>query len=348
MNDQATTKVMKESKNKIKVEFERTPLLQRLKAKFLNTYFLTNVVWYAFRLILLLGISYVILYPFFAKIAGSLMGQEDFIDVTVFLIPKHWTLGTYKAIFLENHYMKAFAYTFLVSFSTAIAQTLICCLIGYGLAKFKFKGNAALLLAVIITMVVPHGTVQLSMYMHFRYFDIFGLFGLLNKIGVWNQSFLVNLTGDNGIWPLILLSLTGLAFKNGLYIFLMRQFYRGVPDELEESAYVDGSGTFRTFCQIIIPLSIPMMVTIFLFAFCWQWTDNFYTELFFANAKKLVLMPDIVQIPSSLVTNYAGKNLYESAIRNTCGLMIIAPLVILYLFCQKFLVQGIERSGLVG
>ena len=197
-------------------------------------------------------------------------------------------------------------------------------------------------------MVVPHGTVQLSMYMHFRYFDIFGLFGLLNKIGVWNQSFLVNLTGDNGIWPLILLSLTGLAFKNGLYIFLMRQFYRGVPDELEESAYVDGSGTFRTFCQIIIPLSIPMMVTIFLFAFCWQWTDNFYTELFFSNAKKLVLMPDIVQIPSSLVTTYAGKNLYESAIRNTCGLMIIAPLVILYLFCQKFLVQGIERSGLVG
>ena len=196
MNDQATTKVMKESKNKIKVEFERTPLLQRLKAKFLNTYFLTNVVWYAFRLILLLGISYVILYPFFAKIAGSLMGQEDFIDVTVFLIPKHWTLGTYKAIFLENHYMKAFAYTFLVSFSTAIAQTLICCLIGYGLAKFKFKGNAALLLAVIITMVVPHGTVYLSMFMKFRYFDIFDLFGIFKGVGFTGLYYYIRKTEE--------------------------------------------------------------------------------------------------------------------------------------------------------
>jgi multiple sugar transport system permease protein len=90
-----------------------------------------------------------------------------------------------------------------------------------------------------------------------------------------------------------------------------------------------------------------MMITIFLFAFCWQWTDNFYTEVFFTN-NKTILMPDIVDIPPSLTTTYQGQNLFYSAIYNTCGIMIIAPLVIIYLFCQKFLVQGIERSGLVG
>ena len=81
------SKVLKETKNKIRVEFERTPLLQRLKAKFLSTFFLQKVVWYIVRLVLLIGISYVILFPFIAKIFGSFMGMEDFVDVTVRLIP---------------------------------------------------------------------------------------------------------------------------------------------------------------------------------------------------------------------------------------------------------------------
>jgi multiple sugar transport system permease protein len=128
----------------------------------------------------------------------------------------------------------------------------------------------------------------------------------------------------------------------------MRQFFHGVPDELEESAYVDGSGVMHTFFKIIIPLSVPMMITIFLFSFSWQWTDNFYVEMFLPTSDKYVLMPDIVEIPTSLVTNYAGQSLYYTAIRNTAGIMIIFPLVIVYLFCQKYLVQGIERSGIVG
>ena len=143
------------------------------------------------------------------------------------------------------------------------------------------------------------------------------------------------------------MSVTGLGFKNGLYIFLLRQFFMGVPDELEESAYIDGSGVFRTFFTVIIPLSVPMLITVFLFAFSWQWTDNFYTDLFFTNTK-IVLINKIVgnAPPKSLVTDYEGQKLYYAAIRNTCGLMIIAPLVIMYAFFQKYLVQGIERSGL--
>jgi len=343
-NEQTTPKVKRETKNSIKVDFERTPLLERLKAKFGTTFFLTKVIYYIFRLVLLLGISYVILYPFFAKIAGSFMGMEDFIDVTVMLIPKHWTLDTYKYIFLENQYMTAFANTLILSLTCAIAQTIVCSLVGYGLAKFKFKGNALTMLAVIISMIIPHGTIELTMFMHFRRFDVLGIFSLLGKMGIMEEGF-IQLTNTN--WPLILLSITGLAFKNALYIFMMRQFYRGVPDELEESAYIDGSGTFRTFWQIIVPLSVPMMITVFLFSFCWQWTDYFYTDLFFPNPK-MILMPDILLIPPSLQTSYAGQNMFYSAIYNTCGIMIIAPLVILYLFCQKFLVQGIERSGITG
>ena len=334
----AQPKVKKETKNKIRVDFDRTPLKDRLKAKFGNWAFYSNIIWYLFRFIILLGVSYIVLYPFFTKIAASFMSPEDFIDVTVMLIPKYPTFDQYKAVFLENNYIAAFFNTLFLSASSAILQTFVACLVGYGLAKFKFKGNNLVMAAVILTMVVPHGTVYLSMFMEFRYFDIYGIIKLLTGHTIQlTQTF----------WPLIILSITGLAFKNGLYIFMMRQFFRGVPDELEDSAYIDGSGTFRTFVQIILPLSVPMMITIFLFAFSWQWTDDFYTNMFIST-NKITLMPDIVGIPKSLETTYAGQELYYSAINNTCGLMIILPLVVLYLFCQKFLVQGIERSGIVG
>ena len=349
MNSQPTVK--KETKNKIRVEFDRTPLKDRLKAKFGNLAFYTNIVWYIFRFVILLGVSYVVLYPFFTKIAASFMSPEDFIDVTVMLIPKYPSLDQYKAIFLENDYIAAFFNTLSLSLISAILQTFVSCLVGYGLAKFKFKGNALVMGAVILTMVVPHGTVYLSMFMQFRYFDLFDFFGLFESFGY--TGIIDAIAGNGGVqltasyWPLVILSATGLAFKNGLYIFMMRQFFRGVPDELEESAYIDGSGTLRTFLQIIIPLSVPMMITIFLFAFSWQWTDDFYTNMFIST-NKIKLMPDIVGIPKSLETTYAGQELYYSAINNTCGLMIIMPLVVMYLFCQRYLVQGIERSGIVG
>ena len=354
-------KVQKETKNKIRVEFERTPLKERLKAKFLSLFFLKKVSWYFFRLVLLIGISYIVLFPFFTKIAGSFMAPEDFVDVTVRIIPKNFTLDIYKAIWTELSYVKAFTNTLILSLATAVLQTLVCCFIAYGIAKFKFKGNKLVFLAVIFSLVIPHETLRLSLFMNFRYFDILGIFKLLSGGGIelFGKQFLagINIFGKSKVftsagvvltntdWPLIILSLTGLAFKNGLYIFMLRQFFRGVPDELEESAYIDGSGIIRTFITIILPLSIPMMITVFLFSFSWQWTDDFYTQLFYTTGKK-ILMPKIIAIPTSLTTDYAGQNLYYAAIRNTCGIMIIAPLIVLYLFCQKYLVQGIERSGL--
>ena len=360
-------KVRKESKRTIKVDFERTPLKERLKAKFLSLFFLKKVLWYIIRLVLLIGISYIVLFPFFTKIAGSFMAPEDFVDVTVRLIPKHFTIDIYKAIWTELDYVQAFTNTLFLSVSTALIQTFVCCCIGYGLAKFKFKGNKLVFMAVIFSLIVPHQTLQLSLFMKFRFFDILGIFSFLDGGGIkipftdirvlqglvdvipetkalelWTSE---GLTLTNTYWPLLIMSICGIAFKNGLYIFMLRQFFRGVPDELEESAYIDGSGVIHTFLTIILPLSVPMMITVFLFAFSWQWTDDFYTELFFTTSKT-VLMPKIVGVPKSLTTDYAGQNLYYAAIRNTCGIMIIAPLIVMYLFCQKYLVQGIERSGL--
>lgn len=129
---------------------------------------------------------------------------------------------------------------------------------------------------------------------------------------------------------------------------MFRQYFKGVPDELEESAYVDGSGVFRTFITIILPMTIPMLVTVFMFSFSWQWTDNFYTDVFFTGSGP-ALMKSIISVPKTIdLSLTTASDQYSNAILNTCGLLIILPLVIIYVFAQKFIIQGIERSGITG
>ena len=332
-----------------KIKFdENTPFWVRFKYKYLNSYFAQKVLWSVFRFLLLVGISYVILQPYISKISGSFMSREDFVDVTVKIIPKSPTFDTYKAIIKENEYFKALLNTTILSLSTAVIQTIVCSVVGYGFSKFKFKGRGLLFALVIVTMVIPHKTLRTALFMKFRYFDFWGIWGAIAKLFNLSDDVtpcIANMIGT--YWPFIILSLTALGFKNGLFIFIMRQYFQGVPDELEEASYVDGAGVLRTFITIILPMSLPMMVTIFLFAFSWQWSDQFYTTLFFPTNSDWFLTK-IVKIPATLDTVYAGQTAYETAIRNTCGLLILIPLVIVYLFGQKSLVQGIERSGITG
>ena len=138
MNAQNAPKITKETKDKIRVEFDRTSKKERMRIKYLSSNFVVSVVWWIFRFIILLGLAYVVLMPFFSKITGSFMSPEDFIDVTVKYIPKYPTLDTYKAIIAESKYGTAFINTIALSLFCGVTQTFICSLIGYGFAKFMF------------------------------------------------------------------------------------------------------------------------------------------------------------------------------------------------------------------
>jgi len=341
-------KIKKETKNKIHVEFEdRTPLKERLKIKYGSKTFWLNLLVKLVRLVFLVGISYIILFPFFSKISSSFWSPKDFIQPDVKLIPKYPTLDTYKYIITENGYIQALLNTLWISAVCAVLQTLVCAFVGYGFAKFKFKGRNILFFLLLITMIVPHQILRFPMKMQFTYPQILGI----NSSPLWKAIGLQ--TGFmNSIIPVILLSLTGLAFKNGLFIFVMRQFYLGVPDELEESAYIDGSDVVKTFFRVIVPLSVPMMITIFLLSFSWQWTDTFYCDTFLGTSNINVLSDIVFKVPPTLETMSsqagANANFYTEAIHNTSGLLAITPLLILYLFCQRYLIQGIERTGIVG
>ena len=348
---ESTPIVKKETKNRISVDYEgKLSFKERLTRKLKTSNTWMKMIINIFRFILMLGVSYVILFPFVSKVAGSFMSISDVADATVALIPKNPTFDIYRYLVTDNRYFEALWNTLLLSLICALIQTFISCLVGYGLAKFKFKGNKFLFGLVIAIMIIPHGTLEIAMRRFFASFDLI----IPISLDQYSKGIIELFTGSrpdltNEFLPFILFSLGGLAFKNGLYIYLMRQFFKGVPDELEESAYVDGSGTFRTFLQIILPLSVPMMITVFLFSFSWQWTDVFYMNVFFKGDSAPWMLPNIIDnIPVHLDFEHKFMGNYEIVIHNTAGIMIILPLVILYLFGQRYLVQGIERSGLVG
>lgn len=303
-------------------------------------------VWTVIRGVIVLGICFIIIYPIIVKLSVSFMQEKDIYDITVRYFPKNFTLDNYRLVWTYMDYPIAFLNSLKLALTTSTLQLISCTLIGYGFARFKFKGKNLFFGLVIATLVIPDQTIMIPLYLHFRYFDIFGLLTIGRELRGINLL--------DTMWPFVLLSATGMGLKNGLYIFILRQFFRGMPKELEEAAYVDGAGNLRTFGTIMLPSAVPIMVTVFLFSFVWQWNDTFYSTLYLSNLK---VLPAAL---SSLANNISLANywdlgmradispFYFSMINNTGSLLMVVPLVMLYLFAQRYFVQSIERSGIVG
>ena len=151
----------------------------------------------------------------------------------------------------------------------AIATTLCAAFVGYGLARFRFKGRFLLLFVVLLSIIIPPQIIMMPLFTHFRCFEVYGVIELLTGKTVSMM---------NTYWPSFLLSITGFGFRSGLFILLMWQFYRGIPHELMEAAYVDGAGVYKTYFHIVFPLGRSLRITIFLLALSWSWTDTFYAN----------------------------------------------------------------------
>lgn len=301
-----------------------------LKKKKRKKLVLGKLLWAFFRTVLIFGICYIILKPFIFKILMSFFGEYDLFDLTVKYIPKEWSTYYWEWTWDHLRIEEAGLNTLLLALGSGLIQVFVATFVGYGLARFKFKGNNLLFGAVIATMLIPQQVYNVAQYLNFTWFGP-------------TPELSVNLL--NSYWAVYLLAFFGLTIKEGLYIYLMREFFKGMPKDLENAAYVDGAGVIGTFFRVMLPNAFTMMVTIFLFAFCWQWTDTAFTEFY---------MPQIITLPTILfsgrnfqIADQAKIDVYGTGIaQNTAVLIIIAPLVILAIICQRFLVKSISQSGL--
>ncbi len=292
------------------------------KRRNLNWNGVGKLIWIILRLIIIIGISYMILYPFLVKFVVAFSSTEDIVDNTVMYIPRQGSTYFLDRAILNMNYWTSFWNTALLSIIVAVFQLFVAAVTGYGFARFKFKGRDLLFVIVLLTLMIPAQTIQLPLFVRFSHF-------LGSDVSLINT-----------FWPLVIMSALGLGLKNGLYIYLMRQFFRGMPKELENSAYIDGAGFFRTFFSIMLPNAANMMITVFLFSFTWQWTDTTYNSM---------LLPKL-EILANKATNVATSiedAAQKMAINDTACLLIILPLLIVFLFAQRYFIQSIERSGLV-
>ena len=286
--------------------------------------------------ILLLGFAYVILYPFLFKITAAFMSHEDLFDPLVNLIPRSPVLDNFKSVLKTENFGKGFFNMALYALVVGILSTMSSALVGYGLARYRFPGRKLVMVLVVLTMIVPTQTIRLSLFSTFRYFDVFGLLGLITGEPI-------QLT--NTIWPFVILSATCLGFRAGIYVILMRQYYISIPKELTEAAFVDGAGPFYTFFKVILPMAKSMMIVVFALSFSWQWTDVFYTGTL--NGSEPMLQ-NIIMTMSGVTLGGNSDYYYYLVQANTAALLAIIPLLVIYILLQRRIIQGIESSGLVG
>jgi multiple sugar transport system permease protein len=306
-----------------------------------------NIVYKIFRVVLLFGLCFLIVQPLLDKLSVSFMEQQDLYDSTVISIPRHFTLANYAlAGQLLNFWPSLFQTIFIILVSSAL-QVSACTLAGYGFARYKFPFKNFWFMCVMLMIIVPPQTIMASLFLNFRFFDILGLVRLIKGAPI-------NLLESvYGYW---LLSATGMGLKSGLYIFMLRQYFRGMPKELEEAAWVDGCGRFKTFVRIMLPDAAPMLTSCFLFSFVWQWTDSFYSSLFLSRYKMLSV--GLSGIDARLASWWAVMNSssgatfsvppvgYTQAMIATGMLICLAPLILLYLAAQKAFVESLSQTGI--
>ncbi len=288
--------------------------------------------------IIMFGMSFIILSPLISIFFKSVMDIQDFYNPLIYLIPENFTLSNITTAFEQLQYVNTLGFTFLFCGSMMLIQAFVCSLVGYGFARYKFPGSNILFSLVILTIVVPTQTIMVPLYTQFRYFDFLGLATLFggNTLNLMNSTL-----------PTTVMTATGLGLRSGLFIYIFRQFYKGLPKEIEEAAYIDGASPLYTYFVIMLPNAKPALLTVMLFSFVWQYNDMFYSALFMNNMSLIsIKITSLVPLLSQGL-NILDRNLV-SLILNAGVLLTILPLIIIYLFLQKFFVQGIERSGIVG
>ena len=295
------------------------------------------------RFILLFGLCFLILQPILNKISVSFMTEADLYNPIVISIPEHFTTDNYRLAAELMSYSKTIVNSLVISLTIALLQVTVCLLVGYGFARFEFPLKKFWFACVILVILIPPQTIASSLHLHFKFFDILGIFKL-------TTGSTINLRGN--VLPYYLMSAGCMGLKNGLYIFMIRQFFRNIPVDLEEAAYVDGCGMLKTFTRIMLPQTKPIVMSCFLFAFVWQWTDGFYSKMFLGTTKLLSTgLARLVDSLGAYIQRMTGtlttvSVAYSNCILATGTLMIIVPIIVLYLFAQKAFVESISTSGI--
>ena len=332
------------------------PTKRKVKAK--NT---VAVLAAFFRTFILVGLCFVILMPIVEKVSFALRAPQDIANKQVVWIPENWSFMnirvafSYLTLMKDNSYENiAFLYnlstyvnSLWLSLVTTVIQVISTAIAGYAFARLKFKGSGIIFLLAVLTLIVPSESLATARKLVFFNIPFFGFDLLKNSFAIY------------------IMSAFGMGLRSGIFIYLFRQFFRGIPIELEESAEIDGAGVIRTFWSVMLPNARGAIVTVALFSFVWQYNDLYWAQMYeyhdsnvmpllttglasSADTFNSLISTSFQSLVAELGDGIAHNAQFYGLILNTAALLMMLPLIVGYLFVQRLFVESIERTGITG
>ena len=320
------------------VDFQRSNVLVKKHAP--------GIIANIFRYIFFLSLSYVIVYPFLFMLLNSIMGISDGYDATVTWVPKDPTLQHFKGAWIVYDIYETLPRTLIYEIVTALIQFMTCAVAAYGMARFKIKGRGILSALMILNILVPSMMVIIPTYVQFSHLDFLGIFGAIGDL--IGKDLQPNIT--NTPWVFYLPGLLGVGLKGGLFIYIYTQFFKGLPKELEEAAWIDGAGPWKTFLTIVLPSSGSAMITVLLFSVIWHWNDLFLANMYLDDPTLSVALSSFGggSLVNKLNMSVAEAALSQVPVLLSGCLIFVIPLIIFYILIQRKFVASIATSGIVG
>ena len=283
--------------------------------------------------LLLICIGFIYIYPILYMISQSFMSLDDLLDSSISWIPSSLTFSNYASAAGAMDFWSSFGMSILVAGVPTICSLVSCSIIGYGLARFEFPGNKFILGCILVSWVLPRQVTMTSTY-------------------VMNSTLGIN----GSLLAFALPALLGQGLNSAIFILIFWQFFRQTPKALIEAASIDGAGYFKSFFQISVPSAAPAYLTVALFSFVWYWNESYLTEMYVVGmTSKSAWTTLIIELDnfsdtystysSSTVTSAASIN---ESIQMAATVLSILPLLIMYLFLQKYFIESIDRAGITG
>jgi multiple sugar transport system permease protein len=272
--------------------------------------------------LLLLGVSILFIIPLLWMISTSLKEAQDLVGTR--WIPTRLAWENYIDAFSFGMWPQWTLNTVIITVSSVIGQVLSSSLVAYAFSRLRWRGRDVLFSLVLATMMLPSVVTMIPQFVLFANLPAFGFMGSR----VWTNTFL----------PLIVPAFTGSAF----YIFLLRQFMRGIPQDLTDAARLDGAGELRIWWSIIMPMTKPALAVVAIFTFQGAWQDFMGPLLYLQSEKWYTLQLGLRQFEAAAGGSPAWHWLMAAS------LMVMLPVLIVFIAFQRYFIEGFNFSGLAG
>ena len=271
--------------------------------------------------------------PVLYMVSMSFKSATDITDATAKWIPHQPTLQSIQFAFDSMNVFPAFLpdrglwenlmrsnlfVSVLTTFLPALIQVYTCAVAGYAFARLSFPCKRLLFVLLLLSYIIPPQTVFMPLTWVFR------------ALGVINSPM-----------SFILPALFGAGLKGSLFIIIYMQFFKKLPAQLEEAAYIDGASTYKVFFKVMLPLAKPARITVFLFSMVWHWNETYLTGLFYTRIGTLATALNAIKLPEN------DYSMTLMAVKMAAALIFILPMLVIYLFTQKNFTESIERTGIV-